>query len=398
MRRPRIGLDLLALEGEWTGMSGTAAWVARLAPDLAPDIDFVYFLPGDAPSPAAAPNVTVRRLTDSRRRGARVVREQWHLAIAAARERLDLLHTVAYGPPALYRGRKLLTVHDLGFRRFPESMPFRWRAYWNWVYGPAARGAAGLIAVSRATRDDLVALSHVPEERIAVVHHGVDPVFYPAAPGDDPKSRLAALGLPTQFLLSVGTLQPRKDLETLLGTFARVAAARADLDLVVCGGRGWGYPGFRTLVRGYNLEGRVHAVGFVPPERLPDLYRAARALVFTSRYEGFGLPPLEAMASGVPVVATDTSAIPEVTGDAALLAPVGDSERLSEQVLRLMTDSELRQVLVTRGLERARLFPWEAAARKTVMVYRALLAGGAAGTALRADSADTPSIDQESPR
>lgn len=398
MSRPRVGIDLLSLEGEWTGMAWQAYWVARLVPPLLPEVDFIYFLPGETPPPINVPNVAIRRVFTPGWRGGRVLREQCLLPAAAARERLDLLHTIAYGPPALHRGRKLLTVHDLGFRRVPGSMPWHWKAYWSWVYGSAARSAAGVIAVSDATRRDLVALSRVPEDRIAVVHHGVDPAFTPTTPGDDPRSRLRELGLPPRFLLSVGTLQPRKDLETLLGTFARVVAARADLDLVVCGGRGWGYPGFRTLVRGYNLEGRVHPVGFVPPEQLPDLYRAASALVFTSRYEGFGLPPLEAMASGVPVVATDTSAIPEVTGDAALLAPVGDCERLSEQVLRLMTDSDLRRLLVSRGIERARLFTWEATARKTAAVYRTLLEGGVAGDAHRMDGAGTPSIQQESPR
>lgn len=398
MRRRRVGVDLLSLEGEWTGMAWQAFWVARLVPPLAPDIDFVHFLPEDATPPAEGPNVTVRRVASPRGRGARLAREQWLLPRAAAAERLDLLHTIAFGPPALHRGPKLLTVHDLGFRRVPGSMPAHWRAYWDWVYGPAARAAAGVIAVSAATRDDLVELSRVPGERIAVIHPGVDPVYTPTVPGDDPRARLADLGLPPQFLLSVGTLQPRKDLETLLGTFARVAAVRADVDLVVCGGRGWGYPGFRTLVRGYNLEGRVHPVGFVPPDRLPDLYRAACALVFTSRYEGFGLPPLEAMASGVPVVATDTSAIPEVTGDAALLAPVGDCDRLSGQILRLMNDPTLRAELVTRGLARARLFTWEATARGTAAVYRALLEGRTAGSVCPADRPGAPLHFEESPR
>ena len=356
-------------------MAWTAYWLARHLPALEPTITFVCFLAPGVEPPATGDNVEIVRVPVGPHRGGRLVAEQWRLARAARSARLDLFHTIAYGPPWLYRGRKVLTIHDLAFWIMPEVAPIHWRWYWRWAWGVAGRDCRMLIAVSECTKQDAIRLLNRRSEEIRVVHAGVDPIFTPAIAGDRPLDTVHRLGLPTSFVLNVGTLQPRKDLGTLLDTFARLKQGNADLHLVIVGGRGWGYGNLSDLVSSRGLAGRVHLTGFVDRQAMPDLYRAARLFLFTSRYEGFGLPLLEAMASGTPVVTTVHSAIGEVVGDAALTAMPGDSIGLADAAGRLLNDQMLRDEMIRRGLERASTFSWERAAARTLDVYREALEG-----------------------
>ncbi|MDZ4804260.1 MAG: glycosyltransferase family 1 protein [Candidatus Eisenbacteria bacterium] len=369
----RVGLDLLSLGAEQTGMAWTAHWLARHLPALEPAFTFVFFLPPGVAPPVAGANVEIVRVSVGRHRGGRLLAEQWKLPRAALSARLDLLHTIAYGPPWLYRGTKILTIHDLAFWIMPEIAPTRWRLYWKWAWGVAGRDCKVLIAVSECTKQDAVRFLNRRPEEIRVVHSGVDPMYAPAPGSEGPSDTVRRLGLPESFVLNVGTLQPRKDLDTLLDTFARLEPGGADLHLVIVGGHGWGYGSLNELVSRRGLNGRVHLAGFVDRAAMPDLYRAARLFLFTSRYEGFGLPLLEAMASGTPVVTTVHSSIPEVVGDAALTAPPGDSIRLADAAGRLLTDRKLRDEMIRRGLERASTFSWETAAARTLDVYREVL-------------------------
>lgn len=370
----RIGLDLLSLHGEWTGMAWQAWWLAHHLPTLGTEHTFVFFLPPATSSPSEAANVEIVRLPSGGYRGARIVGEQWHLARAAGRAHLDLLHTIAYGPPWLYHGRKILTVHDFALWVMPEIAPPRWRHYWQWAWGIAGRECRLLIAVSDCTKHDAMRFLKRSEDSIRVVPCGVDTIFTPAPPGHDPMTTIRRLGLPESYILNVGTIQPRKDLGTLLDCFARLRLQHADLHLVIVGGRGWGYDDIATRLLDLGLTEVVHLTGFINREALPDLYRAAKLFLFTSRYEGFGLPLLEAMASGTPVVTTRHSAIPEVVGKAALTALPGDAGGLAESAGRLLTDQGLRDRMVKDGLGRAAEFSWESAARRTLEVYREALA------------------------
>jgi glycosyltransferase involved in cell wall biosynthesis len=251
----------------------------------------------------------------------------------------------------------VVTVHDLSFEREPSLMGLRERMIFRAVVPRAARLAARVIAVSELTKRDLVELYRIPEEKIVVVPNGVDPSF--RSDGPHPAG---------DYALVVGALQPRKEPEAAIEALALLS--NGDLRLVFAGPDRGGRAGAERAAERTGLQGRVDFRGYVPQEELAALYRGAACLVFPSRYEGFGLPVLEAMASGTPVVATSAGALPEVAGDAAILVDERDPAALAGGIERALAD---RDRLVHAGLERASLYSWTETARRTLAVYRELL-------------------------
>jgi glycosyltransferase involved in cell wall biosynthesis len=262
-----------------------------------------------------------------------------------------------YVVPPSYRGRSVVTVHDLSFERMPWLMGSRDRLLFRRFVPASARRADRVLAVSEHTKHDLVEHYGIPEDKIVVTPNGVDPVFHPngSAPERPP------------YVLFVGGIQPRKD---PLAAIEALALLDGDLGLVVVGAEKRGGEEVRRTIRRLGLEQRVDLAGHVEHEELAALYRGAACLVFPSRYEGFGLPVLEAMASATPVVAAAAGAVPEVAGDAAILVEPGDPEAIADGVRRALAD---RERLVAAGLQRASLFSWAETARRTLAVYRELL-------------------------
>jgi glycosyltransferase involved in cell wall biosynthesis len=251
----------------------------------------------------------------------------------------------------------VVTVHDLSFEREPWLMGRRDRLVFRTQVPRSARRAARIFAVSGRTKRDLVERYRVPEERIVVTPNGVDAAFTPDGP--------RAEGPP--YALFVGTLQPRKDPLTAVEALALLDT---DLRLVLAGPDKGDAERARRAAERLGLDGRVEFTGHVEKEQLARLYRGAACLVLPSRYEGFGLPVLEAMASGTPVVTTTAGAIPEVAGDAAILVEPGDPVALAGGIERALAD---RDRLVRAGLERAREFSWRETAWRTLQVYRELV-------------------------
>jgi glycosyltransferase involved in cell wall biosynthesis len=250
----------------------------------------------------------------------------------------------------------VVTIHDLSFERHPQLMGRRDRFFFRTMVPRSVRRADRVLAVSEWTKRDLIEHYGVPSEKIVVTPNGVDALFTPGAGVDGPP-----------YALFVGTLQPRKD---PIAALEAVAMANADLRLVLVGpDKGLGEETRRAATR-LGLNGRVEFAGHVEKHELAQLYRGAVCLVFPSRYEGFGLPVVEAMASGTPVVAAASGSIPEVAGDAAVLVEPGDAVALAGGIERAIAD---RERLVRAGLERARNFSWAETARRTVKVYRELL-------------------------
>jgi glycosyltransferase involved in cell wall biosynthesis len=262
----------------------------------------------------------------------------------------------------------VVTIHDLGYLYYPEKHPLFNRLYLNWSTQHSARVARRIIAVSKATAHDLVALNGVPEEKIRVVYSGVDEILKPVRDESQIAELRERLGIPGPYLLHVGSLQPRKNLTRLLEAFDQIKNTTGPLTLVLAGQRGWEYHRFIDRIKQMGLEGRVILPGYVPDEDLAALYSGALVYVFPSLHEGFGFPALEAMACGTPVVCANTSSLPELVGDAALTVAPSDVYGLSEALLRLLNDKSLREDFSKRGIERASMFTWESCVSHTLEV------------------------------
>jgi glycosyltransferase involved in cell wall biosynthesis len=280
----------------------------------------------------------------------------------------DLLFVPAHVLPLIHPPSSVVTVHDLGYLYYPQAHPPFQRWYLDCSTRYHCRVAAHIIADCQVTKDDLIRHYRAVPERITVIYAAYDAERYRPADSTARTSARARYGLEGPYLLYVGTLQPRKNLSRLLEAFARLRETREELTLVIVGKKGWLYEPLFRQVRELGLETSVFFTGYIPEDDLPLLLSGATAFVLPALYEGFGLPVLEAMACGTPVVCSNVASLPEVAGDAALLADPLDVEDLAEAMMRIVEDTALRRELVARGLERVRTFSWERCARQTLEV------------------------------
>jgi glycosyltransferase involved in cell wall biosynthesis len=285
---------------------------------------------------------------------------------------VDIFHSPDFILPPVRRAKTLVTVHDLSFIRVPECADPNLRAYLNKVVPRSVDRADLILADSQNTKDDLVELLSAESDRIEVVYPGVEERFRPIEHQALLEGVRRRYNLPPRFVLGLGTLQPRKNFITLIEAFADLRFAICDLHLVIVGGKGWLYEGIFATVERLGLEDKVVFPGFVADEALPALYNLADLFVFPSLYEGFGLPPLEAMACGTPVVTSNSSSLPEVVDEAGLMVEATDIETLTEAMKRVLEDSALRARMIAKGLEQARKFTWEKAAAKLLSLYETL--------------------------
>lgn len=286
--------------------------------------------------------------------------------------RPDVYHSVQLGLPLVRAGRQVITIHDLAPLRWPEHylrLPHA-RVGHAWAYA-LARRADAVIAVSEATRREVVERLRVPESRVHVIPEAVDESFAP--PPRDEAARLVAsrFGVASPYVLYVGQFDPRKNMEGLVSAFARAAERHADLRLVIAGELGKLAPFlYAALERGRAPRERVVLAGLVSDADLAALYSAAECLLHPALLEGFGLTPLESLAAGTPVVGFDAGAVAEVVGDAGVLVDAARPDELGDALLRYLDDPGLRARLRERARPRAALFSWDRAARDTLSVYR----------------------------
>lgn len=354
LERPRAGV------GVYTSQILRAMAVDR------PDCRLTVFGPRRAS--ALVPQSTYRLLPQTRLIGRHL---QWPAEIRRLRP------NAYFGPAGALPLRDVgcpavITVHDLAIYRnsawFPGGQPLSTRL----VVPRSVLRADVIVAASESTARDVVEFFDTDRRRIQVVHHGVSPRFHPMAREDLDIAR-ARLGLPERFILFVGTVEPRKNLDTLLDAWVLM---RDRPDLVIVGSWGWRFESVRQKME--RLGPRVHHLESVDPEELPAIYNLARALAHPAWYEGFGLPPLEAMASGTPVAASNTSSLPEIVDGAALLVPAGDVEAWRAALERLIADTDLAADLRHRGILRAAQFSWERAAGLTWKAIDDAIAGAPA--------------------
>ncbi len=291
--------------------------------------------------------------------------EQAVLPVLIERDRPDVLLSPLNVVPALGRCRKVVVVHDLAFLRLKAHRSSR-RNYLTHMTRMSVRRADHIVTVSEFTRGEVLELFDVPESKVTAIPNGLGSQFAPRSPQELATFR-QRVGLPKRYLLFVGTLEPRKNLAGLFRAYAAVREA-LDMPLVVVGGKGWMVDPVLDVVRELGLEADVRFEGFVPDVDLPLYYGAASAVAYPSLYEGFGLPPLEAMASGTPVITSEGSSLSEVVGDAAVLVKPGDDGALADALVRVAGDEPLRRRLSSAGLRQAATFSWRRTAATTLDV------------------------------
>lgn len=356
--------------GNRSGTGRHTAELCRALPSADADLELVLAWPAGAGAPSAHPRVTAVPFPEGG--GSRFLSE--------ARGFPDLVRR--FGPQALHypsstgpltRTRPLaLTVHDLCFLRHPEWFPAAKALYYRVFIARAAARADLILADSQATADDVRDLLRVPEDRIRVVPLGCDARFRPPDPEDTARLK-TRLGLPDRYFLFVGTLEPRKNVARLVEAWDHIAGEPDMPGLVVAGRGGWKTGPIEAALRGVRCPERLKRLDHVPDADLPVLLGGAAAFVWPSLMEGFGLPVLEAMACGAPVVTSTTSSLPEVTGDAALGVDPLDTQALSDAMRRLAGDESLRKRLSEEGVKRAAGFTWQRTAALTAKACRELV-------------------------
>jgi glycosyltransferase involved in cell wall biosynthesis len=296
--------------------------------------------------------------------------ERYSLNVELMRLGLDVLHSPDFIPPHRPTCRSVITVHDLAFLLYPHFLTKESARYYGHI-DQAVRWTDHIIAVSESTKRDTIQHLGVPEEKITVVHEAANPIFRPLDRQDAREEVRNRHGVEGPYVLFVSTIEPRKNVPGLVRAIHQLMECyKEDIRLVLAGGRGWLFEDAFAVVEELNLNGRVHFLGRVSSEDLLYLYNAAEMLAHPAFYEGFGLPPLEAMACGLPVVVANVASLPEVVGDAGLLIDPHDVDELTVAMWRLLNDGALRQEMQGKGLTQARRFSWERAARETMAIYK----------------------------
>lgn len=287
----------------------------------------------------------------------------------------QITHFFNYHVPPGVHGKRVATVHDMAYKVFPETVRLKTKIMLNLSLTRSVRRAHHLLTDSQFSKAEIIRFLKVPPEKITVVPCGVDTqVFHPVSDPAQTEATRREYAIPTPYFLYLGTLEPRKNIERLIEAYAALKAARPDAPaLVLAGRKGWLYDTIFARVKELHLEDHVLFTGYVANEDAPILLSGATAFLFPSLYEGFGMPPLEAMACGTPVLTANVSSLPEVVGDCAVLVDPYSVEEIRAGMERLMDDGDLRADLSARGLARAKTFTWERSAEIVMDVYKQLV-------------------------
>jgi glycosyltransferase involved in cell wall biosynthesis len=296
------------------------------------------------------------------------LRQQWAVPRLLARLRADLYHSPYYLMPYWLGLPTVLTVHDLIPLLLPRQSTWQARLLFRWALSLALQASHRVIVVSGSTAQDLQRYFRVPAEQVSIIPEAPDPAFHPR-PLAEVEAVRRKYGLPDSFVLYVGSNKPHKNLPCLIEAWSQVTKYGTRTTLVIAGVWDPRYPEPRLLAERLGLQ-NVRWLGPVPEADLPALYSAATLFVFPSLYEGFGLPVLEAMACGVPVIGSNTSSLPEVAGDAALLVDPTDAQSRAAAIAGLLEDESRREEMREKGLQQAARFSWDRTATMTLEMYR----------------------------
>ncbi len=366
-----IGIDGRTLQGRFTGDSTYWRGLIGGLTRLGVDDRFIIYLDGSRGKPEIdlPENMSFRALNAPWGR----LWSAWSFPCALRKDKVDVAH-VQYNIPPNMPCPTVTTIHDISFKRYPEFFKPKDRMLLDRSVRFAKENAAHIIAVSQFTKQEIVALYGANADRVSAIYEGVDDQFctMPQPEALDIISERHHLQVP--YILTVGVIQPRKNYPRLLEGFAQLKASRqCPHKLVIVGKYGWKESSLESRVKDLGLGDEVVLTGFVPYEDLPALYNAADVFVYPSVYEGFGLPPLEAMACGTPVITGNQASLPEVVGDAGLMVDPFDADAFAHAMERLIFDRLLRAEMFALGLNQATKFSWDDTAEQTHAVYRGVL-------------------------
>jgi glycosyltransferase involved in cell wall biosynthesis len=372
----RIGIDATALPPNPAGAGVYTIQLLRALVSLNAAVEYVVFI---HPRGKTLLNLPDRpglewALIEEKSPAQRLIWEQSSLPWLARRHQIDLLHSLHYSRPAWLPCRSVVTFHDMTFFLYPDLHTRAKRIFFPLAIRYSARFSDALLAVSENTRRDALRCLKISPEMIFTTPNGIGEEFRPV---DDRALRHAVrerYNLPERFILFVGTIEPRKNLPLLLRSYKHLVSQEPAIDLVIVGQLGWMFDEVMDSVKTLGLGERVHFTGYLPGEDLPIVYNLAELFIYPSLYEGFGFPPLEAMACGTPVITTAISSMADHIGEAGLLVSPEDALALAQSMQRLLNDPALRETLVCTGLQQAGQFTWKRTAQETLKVYQKVLA------------------------
>lgn len=291
-------------------------------------------------------------------------------------KKIDLFHSPRFILPGKKPCKFIVTIYDLAFKRFPQLVTKKVFNHFNNGVKSAINRADKIIAISHNTKKELINLFDARNDKIEVVYMGIGEDCRPIRAESQLREIKDKYNLPEKFILFVGTIEPRKNLKRLIEAFYELKKNKSiEHSLVIAGGKGWLYDDVFETLKKLQLNQDVIFIGYIPESELPLIYNAADLFVYPSLYEGFGLPPLEAMACGVPVVTSNVSSLPEVVGDAAILIDPYDIQAIAEAIEQILQDYNLREKMIEKGFNQAKKFSWEKASRETLDLYYKCLSG-----------------------
>ncbi len=350
----RIGIDAQTTLGEKTGFGFYVENLTRALKEVSSDDQFELFYP--------------ERQDDLSTPG-RLWWDQVTLPLAARSARVDLLHQPAFSVPILYSGKKIVTIHDV-ISLFHTNIPFFSRQFYSKWMPYSYHFADHFITISNHSKDDIVQKLGIEAERISVIHLAAGQEFRQVVSPKQVDAVCEKYGITSPYLLNVGTINPRKNLEFLVKVFFQAKKEHhLPHTLVITGKKGWHYDQLFRLVTKLGLEDDVRFTGYVQDADKPALYHGTDIFLFPSIYEGFGLPPLEAMTCGTPVISSNTSSLPEVVGDGGITLSPHDQSAWVSGIARLLQQSDFRAQMIAKGHTQAQRFSWERCAKETLDVY-----------------------------
>lgn len=282
----------------------------------------------------------------------------------------DISHFFSFFIPYNIKSRTIVTVYDMVYKLYPETMSRTNYSILHKNLHRSCRDSDAILTISTNSKNEISEYMNVPESKIHIAHPAVNiEIYSPQKDCDNIKGKYKIYG---EYILYLGTLEPRKNIPSIIKAFSGISGEYKDLKLVLAGGKGWMYEEIFRLIKDLKLDEKVVFTGYVSEEDKPALYSGAIAFVFPSLYEGFGIPPLEAMACGTPVIVSNTSSLPEVVGDAGILVNPYDVENLAYEMECVLNDTELRKTMSEKGLIQAGKFSWEDSAKKVLDIYKKL--------------------------